>query len=81
VAEESIPLIVLFFAGGALSFIYMFQVYRKRYWITDDGEPGPAGTFAIIVLMAIIVVGIGVWPQPLIELSNRAADVLPGAAP
>jgi multicomponent Na+:H+ antiporter subunit D len=81
VTEESIALIVLFFLGGALSFIYMFQVFRRRYWITDDGEPGPAGTRAIIVLMSIVIVGIGVWPQPLIELSNRAADVLPGATP
>lgn len=81
VNEESTWLLVLLFIGGALSFVYMFQLYRRRYWIPEDGESSPIGAQVTVAIVAVAIIGVGVWPQPLIELSNRAASVLPGALP
>ena len=77
--EHSIWLFVLFFVGGALSFIYMFQMFRRRQWVNEGDEVNPVGTFAVIGVVAVLILAIGIWPEPLIVLSNRAADVLPGA--
>jgi multicomponent Na+:H+ antiporter subunit D len=77
--ERSAWLFILFFVGSALSFIYMFQLYRRRQWIVEGEDANPIGTFAVIGVVAILIVAIGIWPEPLIVLSDRAADVLPGA--
>ena len=40
-------LIALFFLGGALSFVYVFQVYQYEFWRGERNEPrsgvAPAG--------------------------------------
>jgi multicomponent Na+:H+ antiporter subunit D len=79
--DESIWLTTLLFVGGALSFVYMFQLHRRRYWIPENGEVSPVGARVVVAILAIAIIGIGVWPQPLIELSDRAATMIPGALP
>lgn len=78
--EQSIFLFSLFLVGSALSFVYMFQLYRRRQWMEDTEEEHRVGTFAVIGVVAVTIVAIGIWPEPLLVLSERAADVLPGAA-
>jgi multicomponent Na+:H+ antiporter subunit D len=74
-------LVVLLFVGGALSFVYMFQLVRRRDWLLHDEAPSSPAAFAIITLVALLILGIGVFPEPLIDVSTRAAQVLPGVTP
>lgn len=81
-ADRPVLLIALIFVGSALSFVYMFQIYQHEYW-----RGGQAGVIsspvrrAVVVALALVVVGLGIWPEPLLELSQRAAAVLPGGTP
>ena len=82
---SAVVLVGLVLLGGALSFVYMFQLYQRRFWSTDDDSPAassPRARRVLVAALAIAVVGFGVWPEPLLVLSERAADALrPGATP
>ena len=73
-------LVSLVFIGGALSFVYMFQLYQRRFWATGDETTAvsPVPRRVLGAALAVIVIGVGVWPEPLLALSERAAAVLPG---
>ena len=77
-----VALIVL---GGALSFVYMFQLYGHRFWVEPPGDEEQATTSAsarlLIAGIAVAVVALGAWPEPLIALSEQAARSLPERAP
>jgi multicomponent Na+:H+ antiporter subunit D len=80
-SQQPAVLVGLIFLGSALSFVYMFQIYQHEYW--RGGQAGVVSApvrRAVAVGLALVVVGIGVWPEPLLELSRRAAEVLPGGA-
>jgi len=85
IEDESWSIVALIFAGGALSLLYMFQLYRRRFWIEDeDGEDAGTLPQVIVVVMAVGVLMIGVWPQPLLELTDQAVLELldvPGSTP
>jgi multicomponent Na+:H+ antiporter subunit D len=70
-------LIALIFLGGALSFVYMFQIYRRRTAEIEAQETSPWGVQFVVVLLALVVLGMGVWPDPLLNLVERAAQSLP----
>lgn len=77
--DESWYILGLVFLGGALSFLYMFQLYRRQFWIPRDDESESATLPQIIVgIMALGVLFIGVYPQPMLEFSQRAAGSLLG---
>jgi multicomponent Na+:H+ antiporter subunit D len=78
-----IILATVFVAGGVLSLLYMFQSYGRTFW---HAEPGPLGVHdrartVIVVLVGLLVLLIGVWPEPFMALSQRAALVLQPGAP
>ncbi|HVM17831.1 MAG TPA: proton-conducting transporter membrane subunit [Gaiellaceae bacterium] len=78
-STHPILLVALIFVGSALSFVYMFQIYQHEYWRTEQAGPVSAPVRrALVAGLAVVVVGLGVWPEPLLELSRRAAEVLPG---
>ena len=86
-AVAEVALVTLVFLGGALSFVYMFQVYQRCYW-SDEWQPtGGNGAMSVparrvlVVILAALVIALGVWPEPLLALSGRAAAVLPGRGP
>lgn len=80
--EDRLLLVVLIFLGGALSFIYMFQLYRRRIAEIEAHRSSPWGAQVVVVMLGLVVLGIGVWPDPLLNLVERAALVLPeGQAP
>lgn len=82
IAGESALLITLIFLGGALSFVYMFQVYQRAFWEDTEPEtPSPLANRSLVFVLAGLVVGLGAWPEPLLALSRRAAGVLAGGAP
>ncbi len=75
----SATLVALIFLGGALSFVYMFQIYQHAFWRRDhDGVVSGLSPRLVAVALAAVVVGLGIWPEPLLALSDRAASVLAG---
>jgi multicomponent Na+:H+ antiporter subunit D len=116
VDADSVALIVLLFCGGALAFVYAFQLYQHEFWrgsrvksgtgakeahgagaadgsggAADSGgsggavaAPAPASPVAVRVVsivLALLVLALGLWPEPLLSLSSDAAAVLHGGAP
>ena len=74
---DSAALVLLIFLGGALSFVYMFQIYQRDFWRgARSGEASPAALRAVPVAIAVLVVGLGLWPEPLLAAGRQAADVL-----
>lgn len=93
----SIAVVTLIFLGGALSFLYSFQVYQRIYMKPDQtppaplmqtdpfsaggpNKPSPMVVRSMVVVLAALVVAVGVWPEPLLVLSDGAAAVLTGGA-
>lgn len=75
-------LIALFFLGGALSFVYMFQIYQFAYWRTEPaGARSRRRQQALVGALAVLVLALGLWPEPLLALSRDGAAALVEAAP
>jgi multicomponent Na+:H+ antiporter subunit D len=84
-ALEALPaavaLVALVFVGSALSFLYSFQVYQRRFVAPrteTSGKPSPAAARYLVALLAAFVVLVGLWPQPLVLLCRAAAGALTG---
>ena len=82
--EGSVALVALIFVGGALSFVYMFQIYQHDFWRPDasgmpPAERGPRSSLALrtpTFAVAAIVVALGVLPEPLLVAGREAAQAL-----
>lgn len=82
-AELGRPVLsVLVFAGGALSFVYMFQLYQRTVWAEqrDEGEKR-RGPRLVVAVLALAVVALGLWPEPLLSAGERAAAMMGRAVP
>ena len=82
-AVETLPatvaLVALVFLGSALSFLYSFQVYQRRFMApkgTSPGKPSPAAARLLVISLAAFVVLVGLWPEPLVLLSEAAGAAL-----
>jgi multicomponent Na+:H+ antiporter subunit D len=87
IAQGPVPastaLVVLVFAGSALSFLYSFQVYQRRFMKPDPedaGKSSPRAARGLVIFLAALLVLLGLWPEPLVYLSGAAAAVLTAAA-
>ena len=87
VADGNLVILTLLIAGSALSFIYMFQMVGRQDWDTGDSV-GPIrsdshlpATRIIAGGVAAVVIGLGIWPEPLLVLSDAAAAALVGRLP
>jgi multicomponent Na+:H+ antiporter subunit D len=77
----SLALVALIFLGGALSFLYSFQVYQRRFMRPRrEGKPSPRSARFLVGALAVLVVLLGLWPEPLVSLSEAAADVVLGGS-
>jgi multicomponent Na+:H+ antiporter subunit D len=75
---RSAVLVALVFLGGALSFVYMFQIYQRDFW-RDQHEPSAGRALRVPgVLLALVVLVLGLWPEPLLAVSREAAAALTG---
>jgi multicomponent Na+:H+ antiporter subunit D len=76
-------LIALIFVGGALSLIYMLQIYQRRFWVpvNDPPPPSPLKSRVLVATLSVFVLAIGLWPEPLLSLSQDAALVLTQGSP
>jgi multicomponent Na+:H+ antiporter subunit D len=72
-------LVALIVLGGALSFVYVLQVYQYDFWRGERrGPPSPGAQRLVIGTLALVVLAAGLWPEPLLALSRDAAAALPG---
>ena len=81
-ASGNVALPILLFLGGALSFVYMFRMYQRDHW--DKAAPGASSSrrARLLVLgVAGLILALGVWPEPLLLASLRAAEALLGVRP
>ncbi len=88
---DSVALVLLVFLGGALSFVYMFQIYQHDFWrgerpAGDGGQDGPNADSRLavrLVSMALagLVIVLGVWPEPLLAAGQEAARALGSGSP
>jgi multicomponent Na+:H+ antiporter subunit D len=76
VDEDRPWLVALIFLGGALSFVYMFQLYRRRTSEIEEVVSSPIGVQAIIVGIGLLVLVIGVYPEPLLNIAETASRSL-----
>ncbi|HEY6747859.1 MAG TPA: proton-conducting transporter membrane subunit [Mycobacteriales bacterium] len=81
VAADSPALVVLLVAGSALSLVYLFQVYQHRFWRPEPHAvavpaASPLPLRAVTAVLAVLVLAAGLWPEPLLALSDRAVDAL-----
>jgi multicomponent Na+:H+ antiporter subunit D len=70
-------LLALILLGSALSFVYLFQIYQYDFW--RGGRSGPASRWpqqALVGVVAVVLLAIGLWPEPLLAISRDAAAVL-----
>jgi multicomponent Na+:H+ antiporter subunit D len=79
----SIATVVLLFVGGALSFVYLLQIYQHDRWRPRaereramPTEPASAAQRAVAVALALIVLAVGLWPEPLLAIGEQAAAEL-----
>jgi multicomponent Na+:H+ antiporter subunit D len=79
---EAEPMRVLLAAvviiGGGMSLLYMFQSYGRAFWHAPrDPKDAVAGVrTGLTVAGALLVLALGIWPEPLLALSDQAAAVL-----
>jgi multicomponent Na+:H+ antiporter subunit D len=64
--------------GGGLSFVYMFQTYQRGWWRDDQAATAASGApvRAVAVVLAACVLALGLWPEPLLSVSDGAARAL-----
>lgn len=81
-------LVVLLVVGSALSLLYLFLVYQREFWAEEDRDAvtdaetrdtaparGVSRRVPVVVLAVLLLAG-GLWPEPLVAVSAAAADVL-----
>jgi multicomponent Na+:H+ antiporter subunit D len=65
--------------GSLLSFVYAFQIYQFEHWRPDGDAAARSNTWRnqIVPLgLGVTILAIGVWPEPLVALTDAAAAVL-----
>jgi multicomponent Na+:H+ antiporter subunit D len=77
-------LVTLIFLGGALSFVYAFQIYQRAF-LAQELQSGhrdkvsPRAARTLVVALAALVLAMGLWPEPLLILGEGAAAVFAGS--
>jgi multicomponent Na+:H+ antiporter subunit D len=77
VSDENPLLVALIFVGSLLSIVYMCQLYRRRLATPSEGDDHRWGVQAVSFVLAISLVAIGVYPDPLLNLVQVAAESIP----
>lgn len=72
-------LVVVLAAGAILSLVYMFPIYQYDHWRGADGDRSSRRRERVIpILLCVVVLLVGLWPEPLLAMSHAAADVIAG---
>jgi multicomponent Na+:H+ antiporter subunit D len=84
--ENNWVVIALVVVGSVLSFVYMFQIYQRRFMNPEVAESAntvssPAAVRAVVVVLAVITLLIGIWPEPVLWVSEQAGQSFALARP
>ena len=86
VEDNNWVVVALVVVGSVLSFIYMFQIYQRRFWNPEVAESAnivatPAPVRAVVVVLAVLAIVGGLWPEPLLWISEQAGQSFSLVAP
>jgi multicomponent Na+:H+ antiporter subunit D len=75
--QHAPALVGLLVIGAILSLVYAFLIYQYDHWrgAPTDG-PSRWRERAVPIALGGIVLGAGLWPEPLLAFSHAAAEVL-----
>jgi NADH:ubiquinone oxidoreductase subunit 4 (subunit M) len=60
----------------------MFQLYRVRFWVNEEADEATTReALGLVVAIALAIILIGVFPEPLLSISDQASALLPERAP
>jgi multicomponent Na+:H+ antiporter subunit D len=77
----TVALVVLVFLGSAMSFLYGFQIYQRQFMRPGSGgKSSPRPARLVVISLAVLLLLVGIWPEPLAQLSVAAAAVLTSGA-
>jgi multicomponent Na+:H+ antiporter subunit D len=66
----------LFLVGAVLSLLYAFRMYQYDHWRGSAAEPSRRRERAVPIVIAVVVLAAGLWPEPLLAASHAAAAAL-----
>jgi multicomponent Na+:H+ antiporter subunit D len=71
-------LVAVVLLGSLLSLVYAFQIYQFEHWRPEATTPVVRGWrgSAVPLSLGLVVLVLGLWPEPLLALSEAAAAVL-----
>ncbi len=79
IAADTPVLVLLVFVGSALAFVYMFQNYQRIFWVQRSDETvSPLITRLFVFSLSAIILLLGLWPGPLLDVSQQIAQQLAG---
>lgn len=88
IEAESVAGLILLFVGGALTFVYVFQIYQHDRWRPREERerempiaPASRAQRSVALAVALVVLVLGLWPQPLLAVGDQAAAEIELEAP
>jgi multicomponent Na+:H+ antiporter subunit D len=76
IQEGSLAAVALIFVGGALSLVYMLRIYQRTFWVAEQGASSALLPRLLVVGLAVSIVAIGLFPEPILDLSRDAAAAI-----
>jgi len=75
ISVQNWAIVALVFAGGVLSLVYMFQIYQRNFWGEQPcRQNSPIKAQLPVLALAIILLGLGIWPDPLLAFTRHVGD-------
>ncbi|ATB29748.1 complex I subunit 5 family protein [Melittangium boletus] len=63
--------------SSVLFLVALFRTFQRLYWVDSQAHEAPGAAAGGVVLgLALVGVGVGVWPEPLLSLGMRVAEAL-----
>jgi multicomponent Na+:H+ antiporter subunit D len=69
-------IVALFLVGAVLSLLYAFRMYQYDHWRESVAETSRSRERAVPIAIAVVVLAVGLWPEPLLAFSHAAAAAL-----
>jgi multicomponent Na+:H+ antiporter subunit D len=74
--QQDPAIVALFLVGAVLSLLYAFRMYQYDHWRESVTGPSRSRERAVPIAIAVVVLAVGLWPEPLLAFSHAAAAAL-----
>jgi multicomponent Na+:H+ antiporter subunit D len=74
--QQDPAIVALFLVGAVLSLLYAFRMYQYDHWRESVAETSRSRERAVPIAIAVVVLAVGLWPEPLLAFSHAAAAAL-----